>query len=43
MTERFSVITGLFCAAYCFFTFGYPDKKNRKKSLVLLSHLFFYL
>lgn len=26
MTERFSVITGLFCAA-----FGYPDKKESKK------------
>ena len=24
MTERFHVITGSACAAYCYFTFGYP-------------------
>ncbi len=40
MTERFQVITGLAVLLTVFFTFGYPDKKNRKNTQ-LLNHLFF--
>lgn len=43
MTERFSVITGLAVLLTVFLHLVTLIKKNRKKSLVLLSHLFFYL
>lgn len=36
MTERFHVITGLAMLLTVVFTFGYPDKKNRKNHLYCL-------
>lgn len=36
MTERFHVITGLSVLLTVVFTFGYPDKKNRKNHLYCL-------